>query len=730
MAKSRPSKSPSKFVIFFLVLVMTASVIGLVAAFSTFNGNLTSKASVLSEAVAQYSVSEAAGVANQDGKTMTVGSEKSWIGTGESTKDSYLGLLFTGANIPANATVKSAKLELTAVGGWITTGFDIFGDTSIQGVFTSNNKLSTHTKTAAKLSVDENVKWEANQTYSFDVTAPVTELVGSNGKSMIGLILKGNGPKYGRKEFFGAPSTGKAPKLTVVYTAMVAGTPAPRSVPSVSPVSTPVGNPSVAPSVMPSMPGMSMTPTPTSGGTGGSVVGSNGHEDSPEMNYWSATGKNKPNPKYDKCDDGTDIVAAHKTFTVIGPDGKNYPTWHAPVVTNPITGVGKCYFGHEHGRDPKGYAYYDEVRKNFAFDANKNGTIDANELAVAGIPFGYVNNQVDSYYANNPSNTMFMRHEDHVGHKVEYANGEGDTGTGAPTFNKNMTGGLIVPYKTANNTWDNSGVSCYHFDKIHQGVSSPDALSNNMHEIIIHEKCTSTRQGTPDSTTLLSGMMTFGAPGEFTQFCNDNRTDVIQVGKNADTMNLPGTRGDGTRNIITRGCIERTVLVKEGQWSSFPYEEWDGTLRVVKANGTEIAASNGSWEVLDAIRYYNPASPTMISYTADTCYETLPDGRRTRGGTCDAMTNYGAIKGITWDDRRSAYQGRVRGQYVNYHRINNAGGPTVWYTDPFGRNASPNYFPGSIKQVVSSVNLPQFSSDPRIVQRENDDGNGTVHAPN
>jgi len=295
-----------------------------------------------------------------------------------------------------------------------------------------------------------------------------------------------------------------------------------------------------------------------------------------------------------------------------------------------------------------------------------------------------------------------------------------------------MTGGLVVPVKTNSNPkYTESGVRCYHFDKIHQGVNSPDALSNNMHEIIIHEKCISTRPGTPDSTTLLSGMELFGAPGEFTEFCNDDRTPIVTVGKNADTMNLPGKRYEGQRNIITRACVDRTVLVPANKFSSFPYEEWDGTLRVVKSNGTEIASTNGSWEVLDAIRYFNPASPNLISYISDLCYEKTADGRMTHGGACDQMTNYGKVTGITWDDRRSAFQGRERGQYMSYHRIQNAGGAEVWYTDPFGRNAQTTPFAGSIRQVVSPVNLPDIqNADPRIVQREHDSGGGTVHAPN
>ena len=74
----------------------------------------------------------------------------------------------------------------------------------------------------------------------------------------------------------------------------------------------------------------------------------------------------------------------------LGPDGKRYPTWHPAV--DPASG---CRFGHEHGRDPRGSRLYGMV---------------------GAIPFGYANEQLDIWDPANP------RHEDHVGHKVEWEN--------------------------------------------------------------------------------------------------------------------------------------------------------------------------------------------------------------------------------------------------------------------------------------------------------------------
>ena len=46
----------------------------------------------------------------------------------------------------------------------------------------------------------------------------------------------------------------------------------------------------------------------------------------------------------------------HDAHSVVGPDGKLYPTWHPPV--DPTSG---CSFGHEHGRDPRGSDLYSIV---------------------------------------------------------------------------------------------------------------------------------------------------------------------------------------------------------------------------------------------------------------------------------------------------------------------------------------------------------------------------------
>ncbi|UCD25006.1 MAG: hypothetical protein JSW51_03530, partial [Gemmatimonadota bacterium] len=54
--------------------------------------------------------------------------------------------------------------------------------------------------------------------------------------------------------------------------------------------------------------------------------------------------------------DDTCTREIHNQYSVVGPDGLLYPTWHPPI--DPATG---CSFGHDHGRDPSGSALYGEV---------------------------------------------------------------------------------------------------------------------------------------------------------------------------------------------------------------------------------------------------------------------------------------------------------------------------------------------------------------------------------
>ena len=438
----------------------------------------------------------------------------------------------------------------------------------------------------------------------------------------------------------------------------------------------------------------------------------------------------------------------HDAYFVIGPDGKKYPTWHPPI--DPATG---CSFGHEHGRNPRLSELWrtKQIQQFFYFDANHNGVMDPAEEAVAGLPFGYAAEKTNEFLA--ASGLASHRHEDHVGHKVEWADGEPDTAT--HQMSNAPRDGVWVGRLGKGVMQLDTGVRCFYLAKVHQGVSTADAFTNNLHEVFYFAECHHPNASN-DQKISIAQMVPFGKPGEFSVFeplcgrtARGEGARKVVLGVNELNRYYPA--GQGVREIITRECVEAGFLVPKGQFSGNFYEAWPGTLRVAMKGGRELAGQiNLLFDVEDASRYYYPeATKTQRGYanaaagpnrgfSMDLCYDSslAREGRRARGGRCDPATNFGSITDITWDDPRSAFRGLHRGMYFMPAVLDNASGSSTWYTDPFGGRAQTTPFPGSIRQFITEARL-NYSTlikgqpiDPRVVDRVHDDGNGRVHAPN
>lgn len=127
----------------------------------------------------------------------------------------------------------------------------------------------------------------------------------------------------------------------------------------------------------------------------------------------------------------------HDRYSVLGPDGRLYPTWHPGVDPS------GCHFGHEHGRDPRGSAL---------------------AASVGGIPFGYASELLAG------TNAGYPREEHHSGHRIEWENG------------------VLV---RARGTLPQAGrtVRCDFLLKIHQGDGSATASRNSLHELAYHVRC-------------------------------------------------------------------------------------------------------------------------------------------------------------------------------------------------------------------------------------------------
>jgi hypothetical protein len=387
--------------------------------------------------------------------------------------------------------------------------------------------------------------------------------------------------------------------------------------------------------------------------------------------YGAATGNARafgiwaPGPN-DDC-----TVAQHDAYSVVGPDRKRYPTWHPPI--DPASG---CSFGHDHGRDPTGSALYREV---------------------GAIPFGYVNEQQDTY------DPLMPRHEDHVGHKVEWQNDM------PMHFGSDAADALFA-------------IRCDALIKMHQGTHSKDAFTNNLHELVYHIRCT---DGTEMHITMFTAI---GTPGEFERSC-DRATVVVGP---ATPPNSPS--GGGVRIIPDRTCVDRHILVPAGQFSDFGAlrESWETSNAIRREDGRTLAFFNPYFQVSRPSRFHDPALPGVVGRPIDVCYEVTPTGEQARGGACATSTANGTILGITFDDPRSLFDGVRRTVDINDNFISNAAGPEVWYTDPFGRHGRTQPFPGSIRQTIARIDNDRGGlnlAGPGI-GGDRDYGGPRVHAPN
>jgi hypothetical protein len=389
--------------------------------------------------------------------------------------------------------------------------------------------------------------------------------------------------------------------------------------------------------------------------------------------------------RFDTCS-----KALHDSFYVVGPDGKRYPGWHPPEVVDPASGR-LCRFGHEHGRDPSGSHLAAWLATHFS---------DPAQPQPAGIPFGYANETLDAWVAAVGGHQH--RHEDHVGHKIEWEND------------------LVL--RRSNNPGGQGStpldVSCDVLAKIHQGTHSADAFGMNVHEVIFAAHCS-------DGTELIATIMArFGAPNQFLRSCE--RSAVVEAGSAHD---MPS--GSGGRGIPDRTCALRDWLVPAGQWSGNFYEFWLTGNYFRTATGRQIAYFDPGFAVFDPSRYFDATAPNSLRRVIDLCWEVEPNGDRARGGACDVATNYGQrTTPLAWDDPASPFAGTHREVYFNNFHLENAGGPRLWYTDPYGGNAAPAPFPGAIRQWVAAITDSRPTLESQALGADRDYGGHGVHAPN
>lgn len=365
--------------------------------------------------------------------------------------------------------------------------------------------------------------------------------------------------------------------------------------------------------------------------------------------------------KWDTCS-----KALHDSYAAIGPDGKTYPTWHPPTA---MENGQPCTFGHEHGRDPNGSALLPLIQEE-----------------LGGVLFGYANEKLDEWNAAQGIQNG-MRHEDHVGHKIEWEN------------NVRMAESINV----ASSPRRYVDVYCDFLMKVHQGTHSPDALTNNVHELLYAAQCRDAQGGSVGTRVLLTKMVVFGEPGGFSEGSPGGFT-FVPVGP-ADPVSSPS--GNGVRSIPTINTVNQYILVPAGQWSLFSnglYEDWISSNYVFSRDGQQIAYYDPHFAVFEPSRFYDPSAPNKARPSIEVCYMSENGGaERARGGTCDAMGPLDPNNPIPYDDPRSLFNGVKREFYFNQTTLQNAGGSTTWYTNPYGGDGVTQPFAGAIKQYIAAV---------------------------
>ncbi len=359
----------------------------------------------------------------------------------------------------------------------------------------------------------------------------------------------------------------------------------------------------------------------------------------------------------------------HARYSVVGPDGLLYPTWHPPV--DPETG---CSFGHEHGRDPRGSALHAEV---------------------GDIPFGYASSVLDIW------DPLGARHEDHVGHKVEWQDN--------------------VPLRFGGARGAVLDIRCHVLTKLHQGTHSADAFTNNLHELVYHLSC---NDGSRLHVTLMSAI---GKPGEFVVSCDRDR--VVHAGAPTPLNSPPG----GGRRVIPDHTCAHRIATEHGGKADFGLlrESWETSNHIRREGGRSLAFFNPYYQVFLPSRYHDPSVPGGVARPLRIC---LPDspfgGIYTSQGACGVASGGGHNHQLTWDHPHSPFNGVRRIVDINQNRITNADGPEVWYTDPFGQNARTAPFPGSIRQFIARVDNSARNGHGPNIGRDRDYGGPGVRAPN
>lgn len=399
----------------------------------------------------------------------------------------------------------------------------------------------------------------------------------------------------------------------------------------------------------------------------------------------------------------TCTTAQHDDKFFRAADGKRYPVWHGASIVDSENVP--CDTGHEHGTDPATSALWDFVRDHFAFDANNSGAIDATERSDASVPFGWLDEHLRAF-----DNTT--RPQSHVSYKIFVANG-------------------VQRFRRVGSVRQDAGVTCDALVAFNQDTHSTDAFGNALHAVTYAIDCRPGSGVAYSAKLLVSTLARFG-------------DDAV-------------TGGD--RIVPTATDAQANIWVPSGQTSDYAAglaDRWRTLVSVTRSDGTELASFELELHALTPSRLRDASQANELGRSVDLCYQGLNSVgqrvndplaastivRRARGGLCETMAPNGPATAlnsrIAWDRRGDAngtranqFKGCVRDVVLGHTSVRNAGGPTTWYTDPFGGRAQTTAAPGFVKQYIASVDNSAVGFTLDAETRTANAGDCTlVHAPN
>jgi hypothetical protein len=243
--------------------------------------------------------------------------------------------------------------------------------------------------------------------------------------------------------------------------------------------------------------------------------------------------------------------------------------------------------------------------------------------------------------------------------------------------------------------------------KVHMGVYSNDAFTNNLHEVFTYVNCTAGRY------VELKFLHPFGEPGRFItpDRCLNGRTP-FRPDPNVLKVTPPDSpSAAGERMVPDKVCAKYLFTKHEDTGHLLEHWVMGQSIKMrAKVDGKfEYGVTFGPYfNVFNPIRFYDPdmkkgdaKHPSYIGYFSELCWS---NSLRANGSRCQQLRKeYPNSPADSWKSCNSPYKGTIRRFSPNGLSVfTPPGGPHAMYTNVFFKDARLQEFPFAIKQMLGS----------------------------